>query len=97
MEIDALNHANRVEAIISVTQLNSAKKPMKKTIPPVCVVDDDADVREVVENLLQSKGFEVETLASARRFMARTGMEPPACLIMDVNLPGLAGWSCNRS
>jgi DNA-binding NtrC family response regulator len=64
---------------------------MKKTVPPVCVVDDDPYVREAVENLLRSEGFEVETFASAQRFMARARMEPPACLILDVNLPGLSG------
>ena len=31
------------------------------------------------------------TFASAQRFMARARMEPPACLILDVNLPGLSG------
>ena len=67
------------------------KTLMKKTVPPVCVVDDDPDVREAVENLLRSEGFEVETFASAQRFMARARMEPPACLILDVNLPGLSG------
>jgi DNA-binding NtrC family response regulator len=64
---------------------------MKKTVPLVCVVDDDPYVREAVENLLRSEGFEVETFASAQRFMARARMEPPACLILDVNLPGLSG------
>jgi DNA-binding NtrC family response regulator len=64
---------------------------MKKSIPPVCVVDDDLDVREAVENLLRSEGLEVETFASAQRFMERARMEPPACLILDVNLPGLSG------
>lgn len=64
---------------------------MKKTVPPVCVVDHDPYVREAVENLLRSEGFEVETFASAQRFMARARMEPPACLILDVNLPGLSG------
>jgi FixJ family two-component response regulator len=64
---------------------------MKKTLPPVCVVDDDPGVREAVENLLRSEGLEVETFASAQRFMARARMEPPACLILDVNLPGLSG------
>ena len=64
---------------------------MKKIVPPVCVVDDDPGVREAVENLLRSEGYEVETFASAQRFMARARMEPPACLILDVNLPGLSG------
>ena len=69
---------------------------MKKIVPPVCVVDDDPGVREAVENLLRSEGFEVETFASAQRFMARARMEPPACLVLDVNLPGLSGLDLQR-
>ena len=97
------NHASPDKAMehdrsISVSQLNSAneKTPMKKIVPPVCVVDDDPGVREAVENLLRSEGFEVETFASAQRFMARARMEPPACLVLDVNLPGLSGLDLQR-
>ncbi len=64
---------------------------MNKTLPPVCVVDDDASIREAVESLLRSEGFEVEVYATAQRFMARAQSAPISCLILDVNLPGLSG------
>ena len=58
---------------------------------PVCVVDDDASVREAVESLLRSAGLSVETFESARAFMARPRRDAPSCLVLDVELPGLSG------
>jgi DNA-binding NtrC family response regulator len=59
--------------------------------PPICVVDDDACVREAVGNLLRSAGLQVETFSSAHEFLARRGTDVPGCLVLDVNLPGLSG------
>ncbi len=49
---------------------------MKSSIPPICVVDDDAGVREAVESLLRAEGFEVELFATAQRFAARAKSAP---------------------
>jgi DNA-binding NtrC family response regulator len=59
--------------------------------PVVCVVDDDVSVRESVQGLFQSEGFEVELFESAEGFLERTRPEPPACLIVDLVLPGRSG------
>jgi DNA-binding NtrC family response regulator len=69
---------------------------MNKNDTPVCVVDDDDSVRESIEGLLQVEGIPVETYRSARDFLARPGGEPPGCLILDVNLPGLSGLDLQR-
>ncbi|HEY5953924.1 MAG TPA: sigma-54 dependent transcriptional regulator [Terrimicrobiaceae bacterium] len=69
---------------------------MKTTIPPVCVVDDDAAIREAVEGLLRAEGFEVELFGSAQRFMARATAAPLSCVILDVDLPGLSGLDLQR-
>ena len=69
---------------------------MKTTDPPVCVVDDDAGVREAVEALLRAEGFEVELFASAHRFMNRVVGAPLSCVILDVELPGLSGLDLQR-
>jgi len=58
---------------------------------PVCVVDDDASVREAVGSLLRSEGLKVETFGSAREFLASPRRDPPSCLVLDVELPGLSG------
>src|SRR5467141_2279281 len=61
------------------------------TLCPVCVVDDDASVREAVGGLLRSVGMTVETFGSAREFLARARRDAPSCLVLDVELPGLSG------
>ena len=59
--------------------------------PLVCVVDDDLLVRESVESLLREDGFQVDSFDSAESFLGRPRPEPPACLIVDLMLPGLSG------
>src|SRR5258705_1987951 len=62
----------------------------------VFVVDDDLSVRRATERLVRSMGFRVETFASAKEFMAHAHVEPPACLVLDVHLPGLSGLDLQR-
>lgn len=59
--------------------------------PVVFVVDDDRSVREALRNLLTSVGFAVEIFASARDFLGAARPDAPACLVLDVRLPGLSG------
>jgi DNA-binding NtrC family response regulator len=59
--------------------------------PLVCVVDDDLLVRESVEGLLREDGFQVDSFESAESFLGRPRQEPPACLIVDLMLPGMSG------
>jgi DNA-binding NtrC family response regulator len=63
---------------------------------PVCVVDDDASIRESIEGLLRAEGLRVETYCSATEFLARGNPEPPGCLVLDVELPGLSGLDLQR-
>ena len=57
----------------------------------VFVVDDDLSVREALEALIRSEGFETETFASAEAFLARARVFAPSCLVLDVSLPDLNG------
>src|SRR5215467_4767888 len=57
----------------------------------VFVVDDDAPLRESLQNLLRSVGLRVEVFASAQEFLRRTRPDVPSCLVLDVRLPGLSG------
>ncbi len=57
----------------------------------VFVVDDDVSVREALESLVRSAGFEVETFASAQDFLDHRKADKPSCLVLDVRLPGLSG------
>ncbi len=57
----------------------------------VVVVDDDPAVRTSLARLVRTAGYDVEALASAREFLARPPGDAPACLVLDVRLPGLSG------
>jgi FixJ family two-component response regulator len=63
----------------------------------VFVVDDNAPVREAVTGLLKSVGLRVETFASAQGFLAAERPDAPACLVLDVRLPGLSGLDLQRA
>jgi FixJ family two-component response regulator len=65
-------------------------KPTQPT-PVVFVVDDDAAVREALNSLLRSIGLNVETFGSAAEFLQNKLPDVPACLVLDVRLPGLSG------
>ena len=57
----------------------------------VFVVDDDAVVREALDSLFRSIGLDVETFGSAAEFLQHKPTDVPACLVLDVRLPGLNG------
>jgi FixJ family two-component response regulator len=57
----------------------------------VFAVDDDPLVRDSVADLLDSAGFTVRTFGSATDFLRSEHPDLPACLILDVELPGLSG------
>jgi FixJ family two-component response regulator len=59
--------------------------------PIVFVVDDDASMRPAMEDLIRSVGLSVKSFASAGDFLRAERPDAPACLILDVRMPGLSG------
>jgi FixJ family two-component response regulator len=57
----------------------------------VCIVDDDAAVRNSLARLLRSAGLTAEAFASAPAFLDRAPHEGPSCLVLDVRMPGIDG------
>ncbi len=57
----------------------------------VFLIDDDASVRKGVSRLLRSFGYENETFGSAADFLMRKQHPGPACIVVDVRMPGLNG------
>ena len=57
----------------------------------VSVVDDDPSVRRSLARLVKGAGYRVEAFASAHEFLTRPPEEGPACLVLDVRMPGLTG------
>jgi FixJ family two-component response regulator len=64
---------------------------MPELTPIVLVVDDDISVRESLELLIKSAGWQPQTFASAREFLSHPRVTVPCCLVLDVTLPGLNG------
>jgi FixJ family two-component response regulator len=60
-------------------------------VPTVFIVDDDADVRESLQELLESVGLPSQSFGTARDFLAARHGDGPSCLILDVRLPGISG------
>jgi FixJ family two-component response regulator len=60
-------------------------------IPTVFIVDDDADVRESLQELLESVGLHSQSFGTAKGFLAVGHGDGPSCLILDVRLPGISG------
>jgi RNA polymerase sigma factor (sigma-70 family) len=57
----------------------------------VYVIDDDAQTREALKNLMRSVGLQVEVFALAQDFLRSKRPDVPACLVLDVRLRGLSG------
>ena len=64
---------------------------MPHETPVVFVVDDDVSVRELLELLIRSAGWQPEIFESAQEFLAHPRALATNCLILDVNLPDLSG------
>jgi two-component system alkaline phosphatase synthesis response regulator PhoP len=65
--------------------------PQLPQAPHVLVVDDEAPLRELVENYLRREGFVVETAEDGPSALAAVHAHNPDLIILDVMLPGLDG------
>ena len=64
--------------------------------PIVFVVDDDGSVREAIASLLRSVHLDVQSFGSAQEFIDAEPVDRPACLVLDVRLPGASGLDLQR-
>jgi FixJ family two-component response regulator len=69
---------------------------MSSDEPIVFVVDDDRSIRDATRSLLASVGLRVETFRTAQEFLAAHRPDAPACLVLDVRMPGLSGLDLQR-
>jgi FixJ family two-component response regulator len=65
--------------------------------PVVFIIDDDASVRDGLEDLLRSVGLAVESFASTQEFLQSKRPDAPACIVLDVRLPGPSGLEFQRT
>lgn len=64
---------------------------------PVVVVDDDVSVRDALSLLLRMEGFTPHTFGDAETFIDAVRRIAPACIVLDLNLPGTSGLDVLRS
>jgi FixJ family two-component response regulator len=62
-----------------------------KKAPVISIVDDDDSFRKATANFVDSLGYAVMTFASAEEFLNSDQLEETACLISDVQMPGMTG------
>jgi CheY-like chemotaxis protein len=63
----------------------------------VLLVDDDLDLREILQELLEGEGYDVIPAANGRQAIeylrtTSSGVDAPALMILDLNMPMLNGW-----
>ena len=66
-------------------------------MPVISVVDDDIWVRESLDSLIRSIGYEVRVFASAEAFLNSADHRTADCLILDVCLPAMSGTLLHRN
>lgn len=59
--------------------------------PTLCIIDDDAGVRDSLAMLFRSVGLASRLFADAREFLDALPVEAASCLVLDVRMPGTSG------
>lgn len=57
----------------------------------IIVIDDDLSVREALDSLFRSVGYNVVTFGAAADFLATRSVPLSGCVVLDVRLPGISG------
>lgn len=65
---------------------------MKVSRALIAIVDDEESVRKALQRLLLSAGFSVATFASGAEFMSWLDRRRPACVVLDLHMPGISGF-----
>ncbi|MCX5493408.1 response regulator transcription factor [Kaistia dalseonensis] len=79
------------QALPPRTSGQATSRPSETHEPLVTIVDDDAAVRQALEELLASAGYETAAFASTRELLETDILARPGCLILDVRMPGSSG------
>jgi two-component system, cell cycle response regulator DivK len=65
--------------------------------PFILVVDDERDGREMLTEYLRFRGFAVVAAAGGRAAVFYASTDPPAIILMDLQMPGVDGYAAART
>ena len=65
-------------------------------VPTVFIVDDDAGMRQAIEDLVESVGLRAESFTTGEEFLGEQRTSDPSCLVLDVRLPQMSGLDFQR-
>jgi DNA-binding response OmpR family regulator len=65
--------------------------------PRILAVDDDPDIRRVLQMILEASGFTVETASDGEEGLEKIRQGPPDLLILDIMMPRLDGYGVMRA
>ena len=81
----------------SVQQRSQTTKALPDAAARVFVIDDDHSVRKALGRLLRVAGYQFELLDAAEAYLACPPPHPPACLLLDIRMPGMNGLELQRA
>jgi FixJ family two-component response regulator len=70
---------------------NFTNEPADATNSLISVVDDDRSVGRMLARIIQAAGLKVAVFTSAEEFLHSDRLQDSACLVLDVDLPGMSG------
>ena len=65
--------------------------------PLIAIVDDDESIRDATKGLMRSLGFDAEAFSCGEDFLSSARLGETACLVADINMPGMSGFDLHRS
>jgi FixJ family two-component response regulator len=65
-------------------------------VPTVFIIDDDAGMRQAVQDLVESVGLRAESFSTGEEFLKKQRISDPSCLVLDVRLPQMSGLDFQR-
>ena len=97
LPVVAMEHAAVTGADRQSATAETRPAPVQLDGLRILVVDDDQDARELITELLRSRGADVRTAASAHEARSLLDTEPPDVLLSDIAMPGHDGLELIRS
>jgi CheY-like chemotaxis protein len=97
--VEAEGRVAAKEAVVSATpppQSSVSSPLMHPSLTRILVVDDEADVRELLRDILESEGYKVVVAAGGREALSLFNEESFDGVFTDIGMPEMSGWELAR-